>query len=105
MKFSIDNIRIFPIQSPDGIVAFASAIINEGMYIGSIAIHEKKDKSGYRLTYPTRKSKGKDLNIFHPISQECSQIIEDSIIAEYLKNAKIVKNARYDNSHTPNPSL
>lgn len=93
MKFSIDNIRIFPIQSPDSIVAFASAIINEGMYIGSIAIHEKKDQSGYRLTYPTRKSKGKDLNIFHPISQECSQIIEDSIITEYLKYAKTVNNA------------
>ena len=105
MKFSIDNIRIFPIQSPDGIVAFASAIINGGMYVGSIAIHEKKDQSGYRITYPTRKSKGKDLNIFHPISQECSQIIEDSIITEYLKYAKTVNNARYDNSHTPDPSL
>lgn len=105
MKFSIDNIRIFPIQSSDGIVAFASAILNGGMYIGSIAIHEKKNQLGYRLTYPTRKSKGKDLNIFHPISGECSQIIEESIIAEYLKNAKIVNHARYDNSNTPNPSL
>ncbi len=105
MKLSIDNIRIFPIQSPDGIVAFASAIINNGMYIGSIAIHEKKDKSWYRLTYPTRKSKGKDLNIFHPISEECSQVIEESIIAEYLKYAKTVNNARYYCTHTPNPSL
>jgi DNA-binding cell septation regulator SpoVG len=93
MKFSINNIRIFPIQSSDGIVAFASAVINEGMYIGSIAIHEKKDQEGYRLTYPTRKSKGKDLNIFHPISQECSKVIEDSIITEYLKYAKTVNNA------------
>jgi DNA-binding cell septation regulator SpoVG len=75
------------------------------MYIGSIAIHEKKDKSGFRLTYPTRKSKGKDLNIFHPISQECSQIIEDSIIAEYIKNAKTVNNARYNYTYTPGPSL
>jgi DNA-binding cell septation regulator SpoVG len=105
MKFSIDNIRIFSIQPSNGIVAFASAILNGGMYIGSIAIHEKKNQSGYRLTYPTRKSKGKDLNIFHPISQECSQIIDESIIAEYLKNAKTVNNARYDNSHTPDPSL
>ena len=93
MKFSIDNIRIFPIQSPDGIVAFASAIINESIYIGSIAIHQKRDESGYRLTYPTRKSKGKDLNIFHPVTQECSQIIECSIIAEYLLIAKNVENA------------
>lgn len=105
MKLSIDNIRIFPIQSSDGIVAFASAIINKGMYIWSIAIHEKRDKSGYRLTYPTRKSKGKGLNIFHPISEECSQIIEDSIIAEYLKNAKTVNNAWYYRTHTPDTSL
>lgn len=105
MKLLIDNIRIFPIQSSDGIVAFASAIINEGMYIGSIAIHEKKDQSGYRITYPTRKSKGKDLNIFHPISQECSQVIEESIIAEYIKYAKTVNNARYYSAHTPDTSF
>lgn len=93
MNITVSQIRIFPVRSQNGVVAFASAIINESIYIGSIAIHQKRDESGYRLTYPTRKSKGKDLNIFHPVTQECSQIIECSIIAEYLLIAKNVENA------------
>lgn len=90
MTITIDNIRIFPVQPQNGLVAFASAILNNGIYIGSIAIHEKRDKSGYRLTYPTRKSNGKDLNIFHPISPECSETLEKAIIAQFLLTAKTV---------------
>ena len=105
MQISIANIRIFPVRPQDGLVAFASAIINEWMYVGSIAIHEKKDGSGYRITYPTRKSKGKDLNLFHPITQECSKIIEESIIGEYINFAKTVNNAGYHSAYPTNTSL
>ena len=100
MKMHINNIRIFPIKESEWIVAFASAIINDGIYIGSIAIHRKKDNSGYRLTYPTRKSKGKDLNVFHPINIATSEVIEKTIISEYLKNAKTVNNDWYNSSYT-----
>jgi hypothetical protein len=66
---------------------------------------KKRINQDIGLTYPTRKSKGRDLNIFHPISQECSKVIEESIIAEYLKNAKTVNNDWYNNTHTSCSSL
>lgn len=103
MQIQIANIRIFPVRPIDGLIAFASAIVNDGLYIGSIAIHKKKDGSGYRITYPTRKSKGKDLNLFHPITQEYSKIIEDAILNEYLLFAKTVNHDWYrsaDSAHT-----
>jgi DNA-binding cell septation regulator SpoVG len=105
MTISINNIRIFPSIQKNGIVAYASAIINEWMYIGSIAIHEKKDKSGFRLTYPTRKMSWKDLNVYHPITLECSKIIEEAIIFAYLSTAKTVNNDWYYHTHTSDASL
>ncbi len=100
MNLSINDIRIFHIHSKDGIVAFASAIIDECFYIGSIAIHKKKDVSGYRITYPTRKSRGKDLNLYHPLTNECSELIEKAIIQAYLISAKTVIYDRYDRSNS-----
>jgi DNA-binding cell septation regulator SpoVG len=105
MQIQIANIRIFPVRPIDGLIAFASAIINEGLYIGSIAIHEKKDGSGYRITYPTRKSKGKDLNLFHPVTQECSKVIEDAILNEYLLFAKTVNHDWYHSANIAHTSL
>lgn len=105
MQIQIANIRIFPVRPIGGLIAFASAIVNEGLYIGSIAIHEKKDGSGYRITYPTRKSKGKDLNLFHPVTQECSKVIEDAILNEYLLFAKTVNNDWYRSAYIAHTSL
>ena len=104
MNLSINDIRIFPIIPKDGIVAFASAVIDECFYIGSIAIHEKKNISGYRITYPTRKSRGKDLNLYHPLTNECSELIEKAIIQAYLISAKTVIYdwyGRSDSTSTP----
>ena len=105
MKIQVDNIRIFPVRPMEGLIAFASAIVNDGLYIGSIAIYEKKDGSGYRITYPTRKSKGKDLNLFHPVTQECSKVIEDAILNEYLLFAKTVNYDWYCSANTAHTSL
>lgn len=105
MNLSINDIRIFHITTKEGIVAFASAIINECFYIGSIAIHEKKDLSWYRITYPTRKSRGKDLNLYHPLTNECSELIEKAVIWAYLISAKTVIHDRYDRSNSTNTSF
>lgn len=105
MNISINNIRVFPSIPKNGIVGYASAIINEWMYIGSIAIHEKKDKSGFRLTYPTRKMPWGNLNVYHPITTECSKIIEEAIIFAYLSTAKTVNNDRHNHTDTSDASL
>ncbi|MEI7498038.1 MAG: septation protein SpoVG family protein [Candidatus Falkowbacteria bacterium] len=78
----ITEIQIIPIKANNGLVAFGSVVINDSLYLGSIGIHKRRDGSGYRLTYPTKKIGDKDINLYHPINVEASRLIEEAIIAK-----------------------
>jgi len=75
----ITEIQILPIKANNGLVAFASCVLNGDIYLGSIGIHKRLDGGGYRLTYPTKKVAGKDFHIFHPINKEASKRLEVAI--------------------------
>ena len=81
-KSKITEVNIIPIRPKDGLVAIASCVINNEFYLGSIGIYTVL-KGGYRLTYPNKKSGTSTINIFHPISQELGDAIEDAVIKEY----------------------
>ncbi|MBP7075035.1 MAG: septation protein SpoVG family protein [Rhabdochlamydiaceae bacterium] len=85
MTFDIADIRIIPVRPINGLVAFASCTLGGTLYISSIAIHRKLDDSGYRLTYPTKKSGNKDFTLFHPLEPKLSKALEEAIFAEYRR--------------------
>jgi stage V sporulation protein G len=72
-------VQVLPIKPQNGLVGFASLVINNDIYLGSIGIFNKLDGSGYRLTYPTKKVGVNNLNIYHPINRETSQAVEKAI--------------------------
>jgi len=76
---TITEIQILPIKPNNGLVAFASVVFDGCLYLGSIGVHKRLKGQGYRITYPTKKVAGKDLNIYHPINQETSHAIEQAI--------------------------
>jgi len=76
----IKEIQIIPIKSNNGLVAFGSVLFDDCLYLGSIGIHKRLDGTGYRITYPTKKVGDRDMNIYHPINQETSKLIESEII-------------------------
>lgn len=76
MKIQISEVKIEFINPCEGIVAFASVVINDAICLSSIAIHKKLNAKGYRLTYP---SKGK-FSIFYPINKETGSAIEQAIL-------------------------
>ena len=78
----ITETTIIPIKPKEGLVALASCVIDEKIYLGSIGIYTKLE-GGYRLTYPTKKVGDKNFNIFHPISKEAGDKIEEAIIKRY----------------------
>ena len=78
----ITEVTIIPIKPKEGLVALASCVIDEKVYLGSIGIYTKLE-GGYRLTYPTKKVGDKNFNIFHPISKEAGDKIEGAIIKRY----------------------
>ncbi len=84
-KLNITEIDIIPILPKDGLVAFASAVINNQIYIGSIAIHTSPNSAlGYRLVYPIKiLPNGKTINCVRPINKETGELIQKLIIEKF----------------------
>jgi DNA-binding cell septation regulator SpoVG len=78
----ITEVNITPVKPQNGLVAFASIVIDNCLYLGSIAIYRRLDGLDYRITYPTKKLANANLNIFHPINKEMGQAIEIAIISK-----------------------
>jgi stage V sporulation protein G len=72
----ISEVNIDLIKPQNGLIGFASLVIDGDVYLSSIGIHKKLDGTGYRLTYP---SKGNH-SIFYPINKQSGMIIEQEII-------------------------
>ena len=87
---TITEIEIIPIKPRNGLVAFANFVLDKKFFMSSIAIHSKKDLSGYRLTYP----KKNNFNLFHPINRETSKIVEKAVISEF-KNVMNISDDRH----------
>lgn len=87
MKTEISEITIIPIKPNKGLVALATCVLDNKIFLGSIGIYTKL-KGGYRLTYPNKKVGISSINIFHPINQDVGEIISSAIISEYEKLLK-----------------
>jgi len=96
MTLMINDVNITFIKPQNGLIGFASLILEDNFYIGSIGIHQKLDGSGYRLTYPTKRINNQDLNIYHPINKATSIAIEKAVINK-LKN--VMNSVRYDSNN------
>ena len=78
----VTEVDITFVKPKDGLIAFASVVLADQLYLGSIAVHQKLNGDGYRLTYPTRKVGGGQFNIFHPIRKPLGAAIEQAIFAK-----------------------
>ena len=97
MTSRLSEIQIIPIKPQNGLVAFASFILNGNLYLGSIGIMTRPN-GGYRLVYPTKKVANRNLNIFYPINRKFALTVE----AEIVKQFEEVMN-KYDRHHRFNP--
>ncbi len=81
----ISEIQIIPIKPREGLVAFASCIINNFLYIGSIGIYTSPSKPGsFRLVYPSKTlPNGKAVSCVHPINKKSGEFISIEIIEKY----------------------
>lgn len=84
-NFDISDVQITPVSQSNGLLAFASLVINGNLYLSSIAIHRKLDGTGLRLTYPTKRAGNKERNIFHPLTPDLSHAIERVLFDEYQR--------------------
>ena len=76
---NVSEVQITPVKPVDGLVAFASCVINGQLYLGSLGVHQRLDGTGYRITYPTKKIGTRQLNYYHPLNKEMGIAIEQAI--------------------------
>ena len=93
----ISEVNIILIKPRDGLIGFASIVVDDALYMGSIGIHQKLNGNGYRLTYPTKQAGNQRTDIFHPINSDAGKAIENTIISKLndVMN-KVNNNAGYD---------
>ena len=96
MKPRISEIEIEPVKPHGGLVAFASFVLDECLYCGSIGIMTRPEGS-YRLCFPTRKLGVKDIGIFYPINKVTGEAINNAVLKEY-ENVVKGNYGRYDSS-------
>jgi hypothetical protein len=51
----VTEVDIAFVKPKNGLIAFASVVLDDQLYLSGIAVHSKLAGSGYRLTYPTRR--------------------------------------------------
>lgn len=90
----ISEVQVKVVKPKDGLVGFASLVLNNEIYLSSIGVFSRLN-GGYRITYPTKKVGESDLNIFHPITEELSKQIETAIVGK----AKAIFEAEYTEKH------
>jgi DNA-binding cell septation regulator SpoVG len=94
----ITEVQIAPIKPKDGLVAFASFVLDNSLYLGSVGIATRL-QGGYRLIYPTKRTGNKDINVFHPINKAFAQAVEDEVV----KHFEDVMNKSNDRHNRINP--
>jgi len=78
-------VQIIPIKPKDGLIAFASILLDEKLYLSSIGLHRKLNGSGFRITYPNKRVGNRNIDIFHPINRELALEIEKTILEKATK--------------------
>lgn len=79
----VSEVQIAPIKPQNGLVAFASCVINDQFYIGNIALFSFPE--GYRIVWPTKKLKhGQNINCVNPITKEADEAVKNAIIEKYM---------------------
>ena len=98
-ELKISEIQIVPIKPTNGLVAFASCVINQSLYVGSIAIFSSpSNSSGFRLVYPSKVLvNGKEINCVHPINREAGENLSTAIIGKFKE---IVRRTLNENATT-----
>ena len=93
----ISDVNITFVKQQGGLIGFASLVLMDDFYVSGIAIHERLNGVGYRLTYPNRKSGDQVFNICHPINRQASKAVESAVFQK-IKDVKkkSCNNAGYD---------
>ena len=69
-------------EGSDGLVGWASCVVNGALYLNNIAIRRSRD-GGFVLTYPCKRSRSDQKYFyFNPITREAKRVIDEAILGK-----------------------
>jgi DNA-binding cell septation regulator SpoVG len=104
VTMQVTEVDIVLVKPKDGLIAFASVVLDDQLYLSGIAVHSKLVGSDYRLTYPTRKIGDTQFSLFHPIRKPFGLAIERAIV-EKLKNVMSKRDVGHGRIDAGQPAL
>lgn len=81
----ITKVQVRKIVPKDGLVGFASFVIEDCLYIGNIGVFSRLNKDNFRLIFPEKKVNDKKIPIFYPLNTDFYYKLED-MVNEEIKN-------------------
>ena len=78
-KVFVNEVQVVPVKPNEGLIAFASCVLNEIHFIGHIAVFTRLN-GGWRLVYPTKRIGDRLLHYHHPITKEAGEAIEHAVL-------------------------
>lgn len=78
-SIEISEINIVPVKPKDGLIGFASFVVDGNFYVGNVAIFSRLDGEGMRLVYPRKGN----IDCFHPITKEVGAFIQQNVTEKF----------------------
>ena len=92
LPFVVSEVQILPVKPKDGLVAFASCVIDGHFFLGNIGIHARPDGSGHRLVFPDKTlPNGKRIHCFHPLTKNAGYLLEEAITKKFQVLVEMTK--------------
>lgn len=96
---TISEVNVTPVKPNNGLIAIASVVIDDNIYLNSIAVYTKLDSS-YRLLYPTKYLGSKAIGYFYPINRQTSKLIEDAVFKKCSELFQGSNDVRYSKNNS-----
>lgn len=80
----ITKVTVKKVVPQEGLVGFAQIIIDDCLCLQNIAIFSRLNRPDeYRLVFPEKKNKEKNIALFYPLTQDCYFELERVISDKY----------------------
>jgi len=90
LSYKVDNVEFVPIKPREGLVGFASCILNGNLYLGGIGVHTNLKDGSYRITFPTKKVGEHNVPLYHPIDDKLREAISKAVVEKVEKLMEVL---------------
>lgn len=83
----ISKVKIRKVTPADGLIGFASCVLDDSLFIGNIAVFTRLGESDrLRLVFPIKEAGSNKIPLFYPLTAELYYLLEQVITEKFKEN-------------------